>query len=473
MAKSNKANKKKVVLIHPFTQVPPFGIMSIGTFLKKNGKISKIISYTKEYVPLDKILNDINGADIIGISVYTKPMIKQACEITRNIRKHFDGFLLWGGVHSSLFPEQSIRDMKLDAVIINEGEQTLLELVNAIENKEPLTKVKGLYLNQNNKIIFTGFREPIYDMKIIPPYDWDSINIEDYITKNMINGRRTIVLVESRGCPFNCAFCYANKVFGRRWRGREPDEIISELKMLNRRYNISHFDFYDDLFFGGIKHKMIYFCDKLSKLNFTWNCNFRVNLADKETIKSMKKGGCKSIYFGVESGSPRILKKINKQVSIQQIVNAFNICNKVGIFTTAGFIAGFPEETIEDLKLTMSLMKKIKPTHTRIAKYVPYPGGDLYEECLRKGLKLPKHTDQFADFGDYSNRNINFSEIPDEMIKKAMKKANRISIKNTIYFSFRHAQLDTLPYHLFGVLPSSMQKPLLTCRKFAAKYLGI
>ena len=471
MRKIRKINKKKIVLIHPSAEAPPFGIMSIYSFLKKNGKCVRIVAYTKKDIPSKRILNDIKGADIIGISVYTMPMIKQACRITRIIKKQFVGFLFWGGVHSTLFPKESIKEMNLDAVAINEGEITLLELVDSLENKKPLRKVKGLYLKEGNKIIFTGYRTPINDLSIIPMYDWEAINIKDYVTKNLFTGRYAITLVEGRGCSFNCAYCYVNKMFGGKWRGREPDEVTSELKMLNKKYNISHFDFYDDILFGGHKQKMIYFCKMLSKLNFTWSCDFRVNFVNEDIIRAMKVAGCKYIYFGVESGSPRMLKKLNRQTPIPIIINAFDICNKVGITTTAGFIAGFPRETVGDLKLTFKLMKRLKPTRTRVVKYVPYPGGKLYEEAIKKGLKLPKHAEEFAYFGSYSNDNINLSTIPNKILKKVRRKARYISIKNTILFAFKHKQFDILPYYLLGSLHITIQKPLLFFLRFITKPL--
>ena len=468
-SEKKRGNSKSVVLIHPFAKTPPFGIMSIASFLKKHGKKVRIVDYTHGNISKKQILNDIKGADIIGISVYTMPMLKHACRITKIIRKEFKGFLVWGGVHATLFPEKSIKEMDLDGVIVNEGEITFLELVDAIEKKKPIEKVKSIVIKKGKNIIFTEKREPIYDMSILPKYDWRIINPEKYITKNLLRGRRSILLVESRGCPFNCAYCYVNKMFGCKWRGREPDEIISEMVYLNKKYNITHFDFLDDLPFGGKKNKMLKFCNKLAPLNFSWTSDYRVNCVDRDVITAMKKANCKYIYFGIESGSLRILKMINRNMTIEMAENAFSLCNEIGISTMAGFIAGFPTETEEDLKLTIKVMKKLKPTLTRVTKFVPYPGGELYEKSIEMGFKLPKKTEGFADLGDYVNEGINISSIPDKKIRKARNFARFLSIKNTILFSFKHKDFGYMPYFILDSLPPRISRLIVGFLRFITK----
>lgn len=457
-----KQKSFNIVLIHPFTIVPPFGIMSIASVLEKNGFNVKIVDYQKETVSKEKIINDIKGADLIGISTYTMPMLKEAVRITRIIKNNSKAFLVWGGVHATLFPHKSLTEFNLDGVIVNEGEFTMLELANSLKNQLDIDNIKGMYINKNSKIIFTGQREPIFQMTQLPPYAWHLITPEKYTSVNLITRRKSILLIESRGCPYDCSFCYVNNMFGRKWRGRKPNEILNEMDFLNRKYGISHFDFLDDLPFGGNKHEMINFCNLLDKRDYTWTCDYRVNCVNYEVLSAMKKAGCRYIYYGVESGSPKILKLLRKGTTPEMIIKAFDITNKVGINCMAGFIGGFPDESVEDLKLTYKLAKRIKATKLRLAKYVPYPGGDLYNIALERGFKIPEKTIDFAFMGDYKVGNLNLSEIPNKVFKKYKWKIEFMTIPNSIKFAFKHNEFMFLPYFIIDTLPPNISSKVVS-----------
>jgi anaerobic magnesium-protoporphyrin IX monomethyl ester cyclase len=457
---TNRSNLN-IVLIHPYTQVPPFGIMSIASVLEKNGFNVKIVDYDYENVSPKTVLNDIKGADLIGISTYTMPMLKEAVHITRVIKKHSKAFLVWGGVHATLFPKNSLDEFDLDAVVVNEGEFTLLEVAKSLRDKKPIDQVKGLHIKKDGNIVFTGLRDHIFDMKTLPPYAWHLINPEKYTSINLITKRKSILLIESRGCPYNCSFCYVNDMFGRRWRGRTPEEVVEELNYLSKNYGITHFDFLDDLPYGGRKEEMLKFCNMIMDKNYTWTCDYRVNCADYEVLKAMKKSGCKYIYYGVESGSIKVLNLLRKGTNPEIIIKAFRLTNKVGINCMAGFISGFPGENKNDLILTFKLAKKIKATKYRLAKYVPYPGGDLYEMALKRGFRLPKKTMGFAYMGDYKKGNLNLSTIPDSLFFKYKRKIEFMTIPNSIKFAFKHNEFVFLPYFIIDTLPGWLSKIII------------
>jgi anaerobic magnesium-protoporphyrin IX monomethyl ester cyclase len=444
--------KLKVCLISAYSIVPPYGILSLAAVLEKNGIDVKILDFTKRNVEEDVILDGIEDSDIIGLSSWSFLMITEVARITRMIREKSKKrkFLMWGGVHPTLFPKEVMEEFDLDAVCVGEGEFALLELAKAFESGGDISKVKGLWVKKDGSCVFTGQRNEVIDVAALPKYAWHLIDVSKYIIKIKLTSLNELTLVESRGCPYRCTFCYAPRMFGSKWRGRTPDQIIEDVKFLKEKYKIQRFDFLDDLPFGGNRNQMLEFCKKIKELHVQWSCDQRINIVDEEILRAMKDSGIWYIYFGVESGSPRMLEKIKKVgVTPEKIIKVYDLCFKVGISTMAGFIIGLPGETEDDLNASLKLAKRIKATMIRVASYVPYAGTELYEEALKMGFKPPVYAEDWGKLGTYANVTLSLTEVPREKLMKAQRKMQEYSYMKSISFAFRHREFSSLPYFIF------------------------
>ncbi len=190
-----------------------------------------------------------------------------------------------------------------------------------------------------------------------------------------------------RGCPYNCAYCEIKDLWGQTCRAFSPSRVVEEIDHLVKKYGSKGIYFVGDNFTIQ-KKRTIEICELIreSKLDIEWVCDTRVDLVSRELLKEMKDAGCKTIWFGVESGSPSILKKINKGITLQQAVHAFKLCREEGIQTASSFMLGIPGETAKDMRATLEFAKKLDPDWCRFNIFVAYPSSSLYEEIMQKGL---------------------------------------------------------------------------------------
>jgi radical SAM superfamily enzyme YgiQ (UPF0313 family) len=202
------------------------------------------------------------------------------------------------------------------------------------------------------------------------------------------------LIMTSRGCPVACSYCATHT---RTIAYRPIDHIVDEIKLVKEKYGTILFSFKDDSFTVN-KKRVGEFCDTLlaERLNIGWECNTRVDLINEGLLRKMKKAGCNGIKVGVESGSERILKGMNKQITHEQVRNAAKIFKKVGIHWTGYFMMGVPGETAEEIYQTLDLMYEIQPDFASISVYEPFPGTPMFDEGLEK--KLVKREMSLEDF---------------------------------------------------------------------------
>ncbi|HKZ40093.1 MAG TPA: radical SAM protein, partial [Candidatus Hodarchaeales archaeon] len=200
-----------------------------------------------------------------------------------------------------------------------------------------------------------------------------------------------------RGCPYNCAFCETKQLWGNACRGFSPKYILEEIKHLMANYGTKGIYFFNDNFTLR-KKDTSELCSLIRKehLDIEWVCDTRVDLVSRELLREMKAGGCKTIWFGGESGSQRILDAIKKRVSLKQIEDAFKISREEGIQTACSFLLGIPGETMDEMNMTFKFARKLDPDWCRFNIYVAVPGSPLYKEVMEKGLY-----DRVEDFAAY------------------------------------------------------------------------
>ncbi|MFH0987864.1 MAG: radical SAM protein, partial [Parcubacteria group bacterium] len=201
------------------------------------------------------------------------------------------------------------------------------------------------------------------------------------------------LLFASRACPFNCTFCSSAGIWGRKTRYRSVANIISEIKAVQKDYGTIQFSFKDDTFTLD-KRRVLEFCRALREedINIKWDCNARINLIDAELLKTMKQNGCNGLKVGIESGSDRILQLMQKGITTTQIRDKGKVLNQSGIHWTGYFMMGLPTETAEDMRTTARLMREIKPDFASLSVYEPFPGTELFELGVEKGLAVRERT---------------------------------------------------------------------------------
>lgn len=338
-----------------------------------------------------KKINDFKP-DIVGITVWTT-FAASAFKVA-SLCKEYDEDLpvIMGGPHISIKYDEVIKICShVDFLVRGEGEETILELVNVLQEyvntkrkdnlSNDLSRIKGLSYRDNNQIVHNPPRPFIKDLNSIPYPARELL-----WNKNTYNSEDMGLLMTSRGCPYNCFYC-ATSIWQRKLRYRSIDNVINEIKLVIDNYDTQQFTFKDDSFTVN-RQRVMEFCDALKEenLDISWDCNTRVDLIDEELLKTMKSAGCNSIKVGIETGSDRLLKLINKKTTLTQARKAAKLIRKVGIHWTGYFMMGLPSETKQETYQTLKFMRELKPDFASLSTYEPFPGTRLFEIGIEKGL---------------------------------------------------------------------------------------
>jgi radical SAM superfamily enzyme YgiQ (UPF0313 family) len=298
-------------------------------------------------------------------------------EIDRNI------MVITGGPHPSMVGREVLECAAIDLAVKGEGEITIIELLNAIESGASLDSIKGLIYRKDGLAVENLPREFIKDLDSLPfPYTYAKELLKDY---DKYPKAAFGYILATRGCPYNCFFCGSRNIWSRRVRFRSPENVVKEIKALQRE-GLRLFYFVDDNFgvnkqyIGDLCNAIINYC-----LGIKWNCEFHVNLVKDEAISLMKKAGCFLIQIGIESGNNEILRKMRKNITIEEAYEAARTIKRYGIQLQAFFIIGFPQETEQSLNDTVRAMKEIDCDVLAYSIFTPYPGTEAFRFCKENG----------------------------------------------------------------------------------------
>lgn len=327
---------------------------------------------------LDSFRPDLVGITMLSVEVASALRVSQICKQYKP-----DLPVVWGGVHPTFLYAESLRYPEVDFVVRGEGEHAMLELCRVFEGKGGApADVKGLSFRQNGAVVNNPDRPPIANIDEIPMPARDAV-----LYPGAFDFKSLGSMIISRGCPFRCTFCSSRNFWDKVCRFRSPENVIAEIRILKEQYGTRHIMFWDDTL--TINRKTIEkYCDALIEANLkvNWKGSTRADLVDEGFINLLKKTGCVKLEIGVESGSDRMKKLIHKDVTNEQIQRAFRLINGRGIGSGAFFMAGFPEERVEDLDQTWQLMKELDATEMAFNIFDPMPGSDEYIKCQQMGL---------------------------------------------------------------------------------------
>ncbi|MFA6171550.1 MAG: radical SAM protein [Patescibacteria group bacterium] len=396
----------KIILINPpfniakdnYDSSVSVGLLSIATYLDSREYGVKIIDGVRQknyFAEIEKLAPD---CEYFGLSVMTM-QIPEALKISQRIKElNPKAKIIWGGAHPTFFTKETASHPLVDLAVFGEGEKTVEEVLSGRVLKE----ISGLAFKENGAITVNTARE-LTDPREMPLFNWDLVAGE--VLENLY----LIPSLTSRGCPHQCTFCI-NAILKNRFRPRSSEQVIRDLEIIQAKsyFKNKKIRFWDENFFVDINRAKSIVDGMISRrLIIPWETTVRANylragMIDGEFMARIKKSGCYLLSFGAESGSPAILKKIKKGITPEEIINSAKMCLRHDIIPQYSFMIGLPGETKKDMKMTLRLIDELLSLSDKVQilgpqAFRPYPGSELYSECVKSGWRSPGSLEEWAE----------------------------------------------------------------------------
>jgi len=373
----------------------PMGLAYLAAILRQNGIETRIFDCQALYINHDQLKSELSlfQPDIVGITSIA-PLMSSALLSAKAAKETLPNVeVIMGGPHATFMDEQVIAEQTaVDLIVRGEGEQTLLEIAQTLGDKNKLHDIKGITFKENDKVLRTPNRPFIEDLDALPRPAYDLFDLDRY----RLFGKRLLPVITSRGCPFQCNFCVATRMFGKEYRMRSAKAVLDELEWLKNTHGAEAFTFYDDTLTFN-KERLFKILDgmKSRAINLPWDCQTRVDQVTPEVLTRMRAAGCQQVFFGVESGCQKVLKAINKKTRVEQNEKAIKMAKDAGLFVTISLIIGYPGETQDTLRETLTFVQKTKPDDVYVCVATPFPGTELRAAVERNGWKISDNFDSF------------------------------------------------------------------------------
>jgi len=400
----------------------PLGLAYLGAVAEKEGHQVTVIDCQGEKLIYDSFRQRIKQvpSDVVGVTSTT--LLYNSAKIIMEIAKEEqpNAVTMMGGSHVSFWDENALNEAQaIDIIVRREGELTFLELLQRIDAKKSFEGVLGTtFRGSDGKIIHNEDRPFLLDLDSLPSPAYHLLPLDSYHRM----GKTIFPIVTSRGCVQWCDFCSTVRMFGRGYRVRSPKKVVDDMEMLHNKYGQSQFTFYDDAFTVNRQHTLDMCADiKARKLDVIWDCETRVDAVDKELLEKMHDSGCITIWFGVESGSERILDQMHKKIKPEGVRAAFKMSQKAGMMTIASAVIGFPGETEETAWETINFINSLNPDDIGFYVATPYPGTPMYAQVVKNGWL------RVTDFNKYDTATPTFEtpELSMEKIREIKYKAHQ------------------------------------------------
>ncbi|MBI3231787.1 MAG: B12-binding domain-containing radical SAM protein [Candidatus Doudnabacteria bacterium] len=383
----------------------PMGTLFVADAMEKAGYNVTLLDSS---VPIKTVMDTVSDIDpvFVGETVYTTPTIFQMIDIAKAIKSETNIPIVWGGVHPTLLASQCIKEEYVDYVVIGEGEKTIVDLANSFSNGAPEKKI-------------WASNEFIKDLDKYAPA-WHLVDGNQYVYTeehsvrgNLEKTRKRVFyyMITSRGCPYRCAFCYVNAVHRSTWRPQSVQWVKNQLDYIDKNYDIDGIGFWDDFFLIDVR-RALSIVEYMKSKEIGFMCETRATLLTDSFMKKLKENGCMQLFIGGESGSPRVLKMIKKEITPADLIKAAELGYKHDIPVRISFMFGIPGEKFEDMIQTKELIiKLLEYPNVSISGpklYTPYPGTELYDTALKYGFTPPVSTLGWKDI----HRQTNLEYLP-------------------------------------------------------------
>ena len=427
---------------------PPLGLAYLASLLEDKHNV-KIIDGPADNLSENQLKELIKSEkpDLIGISsiIELHKQFMKTIDLCREYNKNIK-IIVGGPYSSSLRKKVMSMNKNIDFVVKGEGEYTLLELVNAIDNHEDFDNVKGIIFRKENQIIETPDRELIHNLDELPLPARHLLDIKSNKYRNSFRYKQLPIttVITSRGCPFSCIFCERPQGF--KYRAYSAEYVLNELKYLKDKYGIREIHFVDDNFTLD-PNRIRKLCKLLidNKLNLTWSCNARIDVfyKNKDLIPLIKKAGGWYMSLGIESGNQDILDFIRKRITLTQIREVVKQMNKHKMFIKGFFMLGIPTETKENIRQTIDFAKSLKLDAVQFNLVTPFSSPEFYDICSKYGkIELTN----YEDISGHGRGDPVY--IPNGMSKEYLKEIQKKAYKE-VYFRFSYILRQILKIRSF------------------------
>jgi len=394
---------------------PPLGLLHLSSILKKSNISSEIYCTSSGFANIDLVddIEDHIKDDTVccGFSVMTGPQISEALTLSKQIREKHPGItIIWGGIHPTLTPEQTIENEYIDIVCVGEFERTITKLVLSIQHKEDLSKIPGIYYKVKGKVQKTEADPENFDLDELPLLSYEDLSLDKFQNPTTnpfykFSSDKVATIEITRGCPLSCYYCVQNN-FRTKFRCMSIDNMIRHLR------NIWDIGFRalviaDDNFFVNTNAMNYIRAIIASNLKFEVYVSIPVTILYNMLpihIELLQKCGIKTIGISAETGSDRMLKIIGKKHKTDMVLTINRRLRDFDIIVNYNFIAGFPEETLQDIKCTyitmINLLLENGMAQVNIKKLIPTPNTDVYTECVKRGMPKPSSLNDWVSYVD-------------------------------------------------------------------------
>ena len=420
----------RIVLIRTYQRMifddvaHPLGLLCLDAYLRTRGydDIHLFDMRLRKETPaqiLDRVLP--LEPDVIGLSSLTieRDAIHELTELIKMHRPRT--IIVIGGPYATSSTRTVMRDPSVDYVVVGEGEVTFHELLETIRSGGEPANVPGILYRRDGQVCETARRPAIADLDTLPFPSWDRIDMdayEQFVAMNRLTGQRWAVVYTSRGCPFKCTYCH--DVFGKKFRARSPAKVVEEMQLLNDRYGVREFHFYDDIF-NFNKQRVLEICRLIRERGLDIHMQFpngvRADMMDLELLTAMKAAGTLRVSYAIESASPRIQKRVKKHLKIEKVHRLIEETDRMGILVHGFFMLGFPGETHEEVLSTVDFAVRSKLHSAAFFLVTPFEGSPLAEDYVEPAKEL-----HGQDFHYYDNPH-SLSEVPAATIKRIQRNA--------------------------------------------------
>ncbi|MCX6639826.1 MAG: radical SAM protein [bacterium] len=417
----------RMLFVRPNAEIhmvpPPMGLLYLSSCLRQSGEHeSKIIDGRLLKLNPDEIIEMAReyDPDIVGITGLTMegPAAHQIASLAK--QQWPERPVVLGGPYATSEPQKSISDPNVDFCFYGESERSFQEWINAQVSGTDVSTIPGLGYRVNGLVKSSVNCSYIDNLDEIPFPAWDQIELERYFNPRFLHvpsmnphpwGKRIVPIVTTRGCPYRCTYCH--NIFGKRVRKRSVGNVIEEMKLLKRCYDIEEIEFIDDIFNVDIERAKSIFREVIDlKLNlkFSFPNGLRSDSFDEELLDLMKSAGAYRLMFAVESGSQRIQKVIRKNLNLEKAQANITLANKKGFFVGGFFIIGFPDETEEEMRQSIDFALKSKLHTANFVIVTPFPGTELWKQAMAAGVPVEKAITHFYQVS------INLSKVPSKRL---------------------------------------------------------
>ena len=390
---------------HSDEAAPPLALIHLAAPLVAKGYRVRIVDSAVVADSVAAVLAECEDALCLGISMVTGPMITQGVDVARAVRARRPALpIVVGGWHASILPEQTLRSPCVDAVVKGQGEVTLSEIVDRYAAGErDLDGIAGCLYKKDGRVVWNADRG-YTDINALPRRPFELVDFEAYARK--CDGLRWILYCTSHGCPWDCSYCSNASVYGRNWKPLRPETAVAEMVDLAGRLRLDVVDIIDDNYLVR-RDRAVAIAEGLlaAGTRFAYYVQTRTDQIDRLSeaeLALLARSGLRRIFFGLESGSARVMRSVNKRLDLETAYRTAERCRRVGIRPSFNLIFGLPAEEESDLRDTLAVVDRIGRANPEADFFTnifsPYPGSPIWPEAVRRGVKEPRSLEDWASF---------------------------------------------------------------------------